>query len=209
MKKEIEIEILFKLADLIFDRGAFQLGKFKTKSQDWIPYYFNLRDDSNPKKSGPLQTVDYNLIALCLNEIFLRKNLEFDAIAGIPHTGEEIVYAYFKLFKCNFIKLAKEEKENGTRKIVIHPNFTYKKDQNILLVDDVINKATSSMEAIEALNSVGAGCIVKDIAVVIDLEQGGRKNLEKEGYAVHCVFKASELLPYYFRKCLNYLEKGG
>lgn len=199
-----------KLADLIFERGAFQMGNFKTKSEDWIPYYFNLRDGSNPKKSGLLNYKDYNLIAIYLNHLLIIKKLRFDILTGIPFTGEKIVNAFANVYQVpRIIKLVKEEKEDGSRKIKLCPDFKYQikyqKGEKVLLVDDVIHKGTSSIEAIEALDSIDY--TVKDIAVVIDLEQGGKEILEKLGCNVYSIFKASELLPYFFRKCLNYLEK--
>lgn len=65
----------------------------------------------------------------------------------------------------------------------------------VLLIDDLITKADSKLEAIRVLES--HGLVVKDVMVLVDREQGGVQQLEAAGYRVHVAFKLSTLLKYY------------
>ena len=67
--------------------------------------------------------------------------------------------------------------------------------QTALLVDDLITTSASKLEAIFILSECGLW--VRDVAVLVDREQGGVEELKKRCYACHAVFKLSELLDLY------------
>jgi orotate phosphoribosyltransferase len=62
----------------------------------------------------------------------------------------------------------------------------------VLVVEDVITTAGSSMKAIEALRGEGAN--VTRIFSVIDREGGGRENLAGIGVELNALVKGSDLL---------------
>jgi orotate phosphoribosyltransferase len=196
-----------EVARMILKRGVFLLGLFKVKAHEEdetlppSPFYFNLRDKNNPKP-GPLEEEDYLLIARCIFQVIKEERIIFDALAGLPKSGIPIVNAMKKLsetdgsyshFKFRIFELSKIE-VNGKRKIVPKPRFEYRKGERVLLVDDVVDRARTKLEAIEATESTGA--IVVGVAVLIDREQGGLEEIRKIGHKLYAAILVSEFLEY-------------
>ena len=65
----------------------------------------------------------------------------------------------------------------------------------MLLVDDLITKADSKIEAANVLEK--NDLVVRDIAVLIDRQQGGKEALIQSGYRLHSVFNIMEMLHIY------------
>jgi uridine monophosphate synthetase len=55
----------------------------------------------------------------------------------------------------------------------------------------------SKLEGIKPLEALGAK--VENLVVVVDREQGGKENLEKQGYKVHALTNISMLVQYLLR----------
>ena len=93
------------------------------------------------------------------------------------------------------IYLRKEEKIGhgipGNFMTPINPGET------VLLLDDLVTQADSKLDAIRTLES--SGLIVRDVAVLVDREQGGAKQLADAGYRLHAATPFSKLLDYYHR----------
>lgn len=200
-----------RLALRIFDEKAveFEPRPLKHHEKDpnapLSPIFFNLRTENNPGKKGPLSPDLVNNIGRVLYSVIIRTRIPFQYVAGIPWAGEplaESVYFTNRLFsgKAERIRLVKEEKEDGSRKITgIVDGYKVVSGYKALLIDDLITKAYSKLEAIQVLEE--AGLRVKDILVVIDREQGGADELKKAGYALHSIFKISDLLKFYLIRC--------
>jgi orotate phosphoribosyltransferase len=200
-----------KTAVCIFERGAFKFGAFTLKLHEknpnapLSPFFIHLRDKNNPKP-GPLVEEDYLLIAKCLLETISQSDFVFDAIAGIPRAGDPIVDAIQRMQEYDpklqqgdfrIIRLAKEEKD-GLRKIVPLPGFEYRKGERVLLVDDLVTKADTKLEAIKAVESQGA--IVVGVVVLVDRQQGGKDELEKAGYKLLASLTVRDLFDFYFQE---------
>lgn len=197
-----------EVASMLYSKGAFMFGAFKLKLHEKTPdaplspIYINIRNKDNPKP-GPLDSNDYDLIAKCLLEVIHERSLNFDAIAGIPRAGDPIVDAIERVKNTmpdldlggfRIIRLAKEETEN-TRKIVPMQGFEYIKGERILLIDDLVTKADTKLEAIRAVESSGSEVV--GLVVLIDREQGGRKQLEAAGCKMYSALTISDLLDLY------------
>lgn len=199
-----------RLALRIFDEKAVEFEPRPLKHHEknpnapLSPIFFNLRTKDNPGKKGPLNPDLVSNIGRVLYSVILETNIPFHYVAGIPWAGEpfaEAVHYTNRLFsgKAELIKMVKEEKEDGSRKIVgIVDGYKVVSGYKALLIDDLITKADSKFEAIKVLES--AGLKVKDILVVIDREQGGADELKKAGYTLHSIFKISDLLKFYLNK---------
>lgn len=183
--------------------GAFKL-KLHEKNPDapLSPFYINMRDKNNPKP-GPLEAEDYELIARCLLEVIKESDFVFDAIAGIPRAADPIVDALVKLMDYlpgmdqgdfRIIRLAKEEAE-GKRRIVPMSGFEYREGERVLLIDDLVTKADTKLEAIRAVESQGAKVI--GLVVLVDRLQGGSEEVKKAGYKIKSAFTIRELLDFY------------
>lgn len=191
------------ITDMLFGKGVVKFGAFKLKLHEknpdapLSPFFINLRTADNPKP-GPLGEAELTLIAKGLVEVINEYyGIKFDAIAGIPNAGDPLVDALVKQMPepHNFrvIKLDKIE-EDGKRKIVLKPGFEYRPGEIILLVDDLITGADTKIEAVDAIRS--AGCIVNDIVVLIDRQQGGVAGLTEKNVRLHSLFRIRQLFQY-------------
>ena len=68
----------------------------------------------------------------------------------------------------------------------------FQKGQTVLVIEDLVTSGSSVFETIEPL--LHEGLVVKDVVVLLDREQGGRKHIEEKGYALHSVMTMSQLL---------------
>jgi len=67
----------------------------------------------------------------------------------------------------------------------------FRKGEKCLILEDVVTSGQSILETIEALE--GEDIIVKDIVVLVDREQGGKKLIEQKGYRLHSIFTISRV----------------
>jgi orotate phosphoribosyltransferase len=88
-----------------------------------------------------------------------------------------------------FLIVRKEKKGYGTNKLI---EGVYQKGEKVLVVEDVITTASGALGAVHALRD--AGLVVDAAVCVVDREEGGRENLEREGVRVTSLVKSSELL---------------
>ena len=178
-----------RLALELFDIGAIKFGTFRLKLHEkepdapLSPIYIDLRVlRSFPKAMDSAVEIYKGLIG----------KLIFDVYADVPIAATPIVAILSHQTKIPMISPRKEEREHGIKHAI---DGAFKKGQVALLVDDLITKADSKLEAISALEENGLN--VQDVVVLIDREQGGVQELEKRGYTCHIAFKLKELLKLY------------
>ncbi len=173
----------FKLRDLalaLHDAGCVQFGQFKLKSGLLSPVYVDLRllvaRPSLLKRVGQVLAAQAGLYP-------------FDLLAAIPYAALPIGVAVSIEMDKPLIYPRKEVKDYGTERSV---EGAFQPGQTVLLIDDLITKGHSKIEAIAPLEA--AGLKVKDILVLIDREQGGVEELDAHGYAVHAVLTLNQIL---------------
>lgn len=199
-----------KLALTLFDLGAFQ---DKTKSKNGAgfklklheknpraplsPIYLNLRTPDNPKP-GPLTPEAVNEIGKILYQIAQKHRLKYDRVVGVPRAGDPLTEAFYKMSgkKGSLLRLSKIEEATG-RQVSQIIEGGYEVGDGVLLIDDLITKADSKLEAIKILEEEGLQVI--GILLLVDREQGGSEQLRKMGYDVYTVFTLSELLKFYLQ----------
>ncbi|HLF28840.1 MAG TPA: orotate phosphoribosyltransferase [Anaerolineae bacterium] len=183
------------IAVALFDIGAVKFGEFKLKSGLLSPIYIDLRLlASHPKL---LQQ-----IASCMAAI--AKTIQFDRLAAIPYAALPIGVAVSLVMNRPLIYTRKEVKDYGTARPI---EGEYLAGETVLLIDDLITKGHSKLEAIAPLVAVGLS--VKDILVLIDREQGGAGELERAGYRLHAVLTLTALLDVLVRRRKITAEKRG
>jgi len=172
MKKELALA-LHKI-------GAVKFGEFSLKSGMKSPIYIDLRIlVSHPELLG--QIAD-EMIALA-------KPLKFDRIAGIPYTALPIATAISLKTQWPMLYARKEVKDYGTQRKL---EGVFKPGETVLIVDDLITTGESKFETIAPFEA--AGLKVKDVVVLVNREQGGKRLLEAKGYHLHAVLGIHEML---------------
>jgi uridine monophosphate synthetase len=178
--KKIESAQVEELSLALHETGCVQFGQFKLKSGLLSPIYLDLRLlVSNPRL---LRRVGDVLAERA-------QTLKFDLLAAIPYAALPIGVAVSLAMDVPLIYPRKEVKDYGAERSV---EGAFKRDQTVLLIDDLITKGHSKLEAIAPLQA--AGLQVKDILVLVDREQGGVEELDAHGYAVHAVLTLTQIL---------------
>lgn len=164
----------------LFDIGCIKFGEFKLKSGIMSPVYVDFR---------VLVSHPDVLKAIAREMVEMVRPLDFDRIAGLPYAGLPIAVAMSLEGNLPMIYPRKEAKEYGTGKMI---EGKYKEGERVLIVDDVITDGGAKIEAINPL--AWAGLQVKDVAIILDREQGGAEILAAKGYGLHSLMTLSGAL---------------
>lgn len=125
-----------------------------------------------------------------------RRGLKVAAIGGLTLGADPISLATAMTssmagdatpIRCFVVR--KEAKGHGRGKR-IEGNFT--SGDLVVVVDDVITTGDSTLKAIAAIEEEGGK--VAFVVVLVDREEGGRKNIEDKGYPVASLFTKTELI---------------
>lgn len=169
-----------KFYEKLYETGCVKFGEFTLKSGIKSPVYVDFRVlISNPillKETGE---------ALA----FKAKEIGCDRVCAIPYAGLPIGVATSIQGNIPLVYSRKEAKTYGTKKLI---EGDYKSTDKVLVIDDIVTDGASKIEAIKPLKEEGLN--VKDILVIIDREQGGKKLLKEAGYELYSIGTLSEIL---------------
>jgi len=172
-----QLRQLLKAESLIF--GDFTLASGKKST-----FYFD-------SKRTTLRSDGAWLTAREILRLIREHRLEAEAIGGLTLGADPIVCPVAALSHAEGPKLRafivrKEAKEHGTGR-QIEGNLP--KGSRVIIVDDVVTTAGSTMKAIEAAE--GEGHTVVAVICLVDREEGGAAKLAK--YPFYPVFKRSDI----------------
>lgn len=87
--------------------------------------------------------------------------------------------------------IRKEPKGHGTG-AWLEGRKNLKPGSKVVIVEDVVTSGGSSLKAIKRAEE--EGLVVLGVVTLVDREEGGRENIEKEGYWLKSIFTKSEIL---------------
>ena len=171
-----------KMSQALVDCGALQFGDFTLASGAKSSYYIDIKRASTDPKV-------LKLIAQLMAENLAESGLKVDRIAGVVLGSVPLAAALSLETGIPYIMIRKEKKDHGTGTLI---EGILNEGDNVLVVEDVITSAGSSITAIGTLREVGAK--VENVYSVIDREAGGADNLKEIGIQLTPLVRASELL---------------
>ena len=164
------------------DCGALQFGDFTLASGAKSNYYIDI------KKASTNPQVLY-LISQLMAEKMQVDNIRPDRIAGVVLGSIPLAAALSMATGIPYVMVRKEKKDHGTGKLI---EGDLNSGETVLVIEDVITTAGSSVQAIGTLREAGAEVI--GVMSVIDREGGGRENLDAIGVPLRALVKGSEVL---------------
>ena len=171
-----------KMSQALTNCGALQFGEFTLASGAKSSYYIDIKKAStNPEV--------LRLIAKLMAENLRNSGLKVDRIAGVVLGSVPLAAALALETGIPYVMIRKEKKDHGTGKLI---EGDLNIGDRVLVVEDVITSAGSSITAIETLRREGA--VVENVYSVIDRESGGADNLKQIGVSLTPLVRASELL---------------
>lgn len=162
--------------------GAIEFGIFKLTSGKISPYYIDLR--TVPSFPDAFQKICSLYVKLIEDEIG-KEN--FERIAGVPTAGISFASVVAYHLKKPFLYVRKEEKPHGRQRRV---EGVLMPGDRVILLDDLITTGKSLINAARAIRAEGG--VVEHAVVLLDREEEGKENLEREGIRLHALMKASE-----------------
>lgn len=182
-----------RLSAQLFDIGAIKFGDFRLKLHDknpeapLSPIYIDLRVLRRfPEAKTTAVDVYQELV----------RPLQFDLLADIPTAATPLVSSLSDRLGVGMITPRIDAKAHGTR-VKIDGLLDSDKGKTVVLIDDLITRADSKLEAVEILTS--RGLVVRDIVVLIDRKQGGKEQLAAAGFDLHSALTMDKMLDFHAR----------
>ncbi|BAT71141.1 orotate phosphoribosyltransferase [Thermosulfidibacter takaii ABI70S6] len=179
MKRRL-IELLREKSFMYSDKPIFKLASGKLSN-----YYINC-------KPTTMDPEGLYLVGNLLYEVV--KDWNITAAGGLTMGADPLAYAlaYTSYFKKDLIKafvIRKEPKDHGTRKLIEGP---VEPGERVAILEDVITTGGSTLKAIKAAKDFGLE--IAGVIALVDREEGGKENVEREGYKVISLITKTELI---------------
>jgi orotate phosphoribosyltransferase len=180
-----------KLKELIL-KHALKRGDFILASGKRSSYYIDMREVTlHPEGIYLVGRIMFQMI-----EEKRRNGLAIEAVGGVTLGGDPIVsstavISYLEKKPLIPFIIRKEPKSHGTGQW-IEGMGNLRKDMIAVILEDVVTTGGSSLKAVKISREHGLD--VKGVFAVVDREEGGRGEIEKEGIFFQPIFSIKELL---------------
>lgn len=165
------------IEEMLIKSGAVLFGDFTLTSGKKSNYYINIKKaTTNPEI---LREIAKAMAQFVKNE----------KIAGIELGSVPLAVALSLETNRPYVIVRKESKTHGTKEM-IEGELTPSED--VVVVEDVVTTGGSVLRAVNILRENNVN--VKKIIAVVDREEGGRENIEKENLQFIPLIKVSDLL---------------
>jgi uridine monophosphate synthetase len=166
--------------------GALKFGEFTFVSGIVSPIYIDLR-----------LFISYPKIRKKVTKLYAAQleGLQYDRLAGVAYAALPIAGAISLELEKPWIFMRKEglKKGYGLQKSL---EGEFKKGETVVMIEDLVTKATSLLEAIPAIEA--QGLVIKDAVVLLDYGKGGGKKLADKNYNLHAFMTVRELVDIMF-----------
>jgi uridine monophosphate synthetase len=159
-----------KVSEVFFDAGLLAFGEFTLKSGLV----------SHPAAFHAIVDAYCEMIADIDEKILL---------AGIPEAATPLAAAVGYKAQRAMVQPRKSVKAHGTKSLV---EGDFEPGDPVILLDDMITKGGSKLEAIEQAQK--AGLKIEKLVVLVDREQGGLEMIRKAGHQIEAAFTITELV---------------
>lgn len=165
---------------------------FTLASGNQSPYYINLKQLLlDPKML-------YKVTHLIVQKIQQNSCEIPKSVAGLTMGADPLIYTLSLNSTIWFsqavypIVVRKKSKDHGSKQQIEFLQNTIKKTDLIILLDDVITTGNSTLQAFYALRENGFHNI-SSVYCIVDREDKGKENLEKEGLSLFSLYQLSDL----------------
>lgn len=175
-----------RLLDLLARRSATR-GTFTLASGRQSDLYIDCRPTSmHPEGLSLIGPLGLHAIA--------ERGWRPDAVGGLTLGADPVSYAIAYASQLaglpvRAFTVRKEAKAHGTGKVI---EGAFEPGDRVVVVEDVITTGGSALRAAEAVRAAG-GTVVGVLALV-DREEGGREAVERSGFEVLALTRASEIV---------------
>ena len=173
-----------RLRDVLLERSV-RRGQFTLASGRSSTYYLDCRKTTlHPEGAW--------LIARAILDIVKHHAIPAEAIGGLtlgadPIAGAVAAMSHAQGTPIEAFIVRKGSKDHGTRQRIEGAEV---RGRSVIVVDDVVTTAGSTMEAIAAVRE--AGGTVAAVICVVDREEGGEERLQ--GIPFHPIFRRRDLI---------------
>ena len=173
-----------RLLSLLRER-SYRSGEIKLASGKMSNFYFDGRMiELMPEGAYLIGEAFYDAL----------KDVEFEALSGLAVGAVPIVtsavisfYHHGKNVEGTFVR--QEVKEHGTRKVV---EGKLRAGDRVVVVDDVATSGNSLLQAIQAVEKLGA--TVELVLVIVDRQEGAEQLFREKGYPFRSIFTKTEVM---------------
>jgi len=174
-------ETIEKVAASMFESGLLKFGSFTLKSGLVSPFYVDLRQaQSFPETFAAIIDAYSEMLSDITPSTFL---------AGVPEAATPLAAALGYKLQQPLLQPRKVVKDHGTKSSV---EGAFEQGDHVILVDDLITKGDSKLEAITQVEN--AGLVIEKFIVLVDREQGGLDMIRQEGYTIEAAFGITTLI---------------